>query len=298
MGMYRGFRSPEKQASSVMKSLQKTIIRSVGTVRNFESALRQVARSGFCQSLRLELRDMTQAQAIDYLTIRSGEVKQKTLDMERQALQKMMQYVSHKLPENERLPVIKSGLETLLPPRAYTPDQVERIVQHQQPGNALATRIAYAAGLRAHELLTLRQASEQPPNLRPALDTKFLGREGERYTVIGKGGLIREVRIPGILARELEAHRLESPKRYTDRNIHYTQYYNLNGGNRWSVSFKDASKEALGWSNGAHGLRHAYAQERMIELQVNHHIDREKALETVSQEMGHFRPDITETYLR
>jgi len=36
----------------------------------------------------------------------------------------------------------------------------------------------------------------------------------------------------------------------------------------------------------------------MIELQVSHGLNREQALETVSQEMRHFRPGITETYLR
>ena len=39
-----------------------------------------------------------------------------------------------------------------------------------------------------------------------------------------------------------------------------------------------------------------FDQERMNELQYS--LNRESALETVSQEMGHFRPEITETYLR
>ena len=34
----------------------------------------------------------------------------------------------------------------------------------------------------------------------------------------------------------------------------------------------------------------------MSELQYT--LSRDRALETVSQEMGHFRPEITETYLR
>ena len=46
----------------------------------------------------------------------------------------------------------------------------------------------------------------------------------------------------------------------------------------------------------AHGARHAYAQERMRELQRM--LLRAGALETVSQELGHFRPEIAETYLR
>ena len=44
-------------------------------------------------------------------------------------------------------------------------------------------------------------------------------------------------------------------------------------------------------------MRHEYAQERMETLQSMGYEYRE-ALEVVSQEMGHFRPDITEVYLR
>ncbi|KAG1682859.1 Valine--tRNA ligase [Nymphon striatum] len=47
----------------------------------------------------------------------------------------------------------------------------------------------------------------------------------------------------------------------------------------------------------AHGLRHSYAQERMGELR-SQGLTREYALEIVSQELEHFRPDITEIYLR
>ncbi|MGH8490682.1 MAG: hypothetical protein ACREXS_17910 [Gammaproteobacteria bacterium] len=54
---------------------------------------------------------------------------------------------------------------------------------------------------------------------------------------------------------------------------------------------------ALGWSTGAHGLRHAYAQERMCELQA-HGKSYNLARELVSQELGHFRGDIVEVYLR
>lgn len=64
-----------------------------------------------------------------------------------------------------------------------------------------------------------------------------------------------------------------------------------------SNSFSAASKRTLGWSHGAHGVRHTYAQTRMEELQQLGRIYQE-ALEIVSQELGHFRRDITEVYLR
>ena len=102
--------------------------------------------------------------------------------------------------------------------------------------------------------------------------------------------------MPHDLAARLEATRRDEPERITDRGIHYQSHYAIGGGQRWSNSVSAASERVLGWSTGAHGLRHSYAQERMNELQYS--LNRERALETVSQEMGHFRPEITETYLR
>ena len=99
------------------------------------------------------------------------------------------------------------------------------------------------------------------------------------------------------LAQQLESRRLAAPRTVTDRGIHYPQHYALAGGQRWSNAFSAASKRVLGWSAGGHGLRHSYAQERLGELQ-RQGLTWEYALETVSQELGHFRPQITTVYLR
>lgn len=286
----------QKQASNVMKNIQGTHIKSVGTVRNYEEALSRVAQFAN-RELSIGLREISLEQAIQYLEIRSEEVGQKTLDMERQAIQAMMHFTSKKLGSDERLDVIKSEHQQILKCRSYTQEQVKIIAGAQRPQNALSTQLAHAAGLRGHELFTLRRIEERGMSERPALAEKFQGREGERYTVQGKGGLVREVRIPTHLAKQLETQRLPEPKRLTDRSIHYTQHYNISAGTAWAASFSRAAKRSLGWSEGAHGVRHSYAQERMYELQ-NTGINRDKALEIVSQEMGHFRPDITETYLR
>lgn len=286
----------QKQAANVMKNIQGKHIKSVGTIRNYEEALSRVAQYANLE-LSIGLREITLEQATKYLEIRSEEVGQKTLDMERQAIQAMMHFTSKKLNQNERLNVIKSERQQILKSRSYTKEQLQIITKSQQPQNALSTQIAHAAGLRGHELFTLRLIEEQGVSDRPALAEKFQGREGERYTVKGKGGLIREVRIPTHLAKQLEVQRLPEPKHITDRNINYVQHYKISAGRAWAASFSRASEKNLGWSEGAHGVRHSYAQERMYELQ-NSGMNRDKALEIVSQEMGHFRPDITETYLR
>jgi integrase len=79
--------------------------------------------------------------------------------------------------------------------------------------------------------------------------------------------------------------------------VNYTQNYNIGGGRAWSQSFSAASQRELGFSNGAHGLRHSYAQERMEELQRSG-MNYEDAKGTVAQEVGHFDKETTEAYLR
>ncbi len=296
------FSGPEKQALRVIKAIQQSgALKSTRTGDNYKNRLLQVAKSDYLKKHKIRLHDLSPAQAIEYLEIRGQDVGQKTLDMERQAIQSMLRHVTQQLKPKETLKVIHSEKEQVLTSRAYTPKQIKLIQQAQRQKNALSTKIAYAAGLRAHELLTLRPAKEQAADTHRDKEKsahKFKGREGQPYTVKGKGGLTREIIIPNHLAQQLEATRLEKPQAYTDRTVHYTQYYNINGGNRWSRSFTRASNKQLTWSEGAHGVRHRYAQERMIELQVNYKINREEALKAVSQEMGHFRPGITEVYLR
>lgn len=197
-----------------------------------------------------------------------------------------------------KLRVIKSELTEALKSRAYTAEQVKLIINSQNEKNSLATKIAFAAGLRAHELLTLLPKDERPASThRTWSNQRFLGKEGIIYTVIGKGGLIREVLIPNNLAIELESHRLKDPITVKDREINYISNYNIAGGKNWSNSFSAASKRLFNWSHGAHGVRHSFAQNRMDELQQQGLIYND-ALEIVSQLLGHFRRTITEVYLR
>jgi integrase len=293
------FRKPKAQAQRAVRFLsgigsarhtnrndQK--IHSLGTQRNYIEALTHV--TAWLQKNRLgDLKSLNQEQAIRYLEERSDEVGQKMLDQERQAMQKFLQ---------TKLPVIKSELVQIQKSRSYTPAQVELIANAQTPKNQLATKIAYAAGLRAHELFTLQQKEERGASThRTWVNNRFLGRDGKIYTVIGKGGLIREVLIPTVLAAALENTKLITPIKVKDRTIHYMKHYDINGGKNWSNSFTTASLRTLDRSNGAHGLRHSYAQDRMEEIQQQG-IFYEEALGIVSNEMGHFRSRITEVYLR
>ena len=292
---------PKKQAAGVVKRLQASRVQSVGTARNYQERLVQIAAR-----LDVALTALTPEWAVAYLRDRAAHVGQKTLDMERQAIQAMMVNVTRQLPPGATLPVVKSTEPHRPRPRAYSPAQVRAVAARQDPRNALATEIVHASGIRAHELLTLDRPAEQPPDDRrdrshltgtDAEGMKFAGRDGVVYTVAGKGGLVREVLLPHRLADRLEERRLDAPAPVVDRGVRYLQRYDIGGGHAFSVSFSRASIEALGKSRGAHGLRYGYAQSRMRELM--HHAEHRLALAIVAEELGHFRTQITEaTYLR
>jgi hypothetical protein len=263
-------------------------IHSVGTARNYEQALK-----GFIEYItnrrQGDIVSVTVENARQYLFDRSSIVAQKTLDIDRQAIQMHL---------GVRLDIVKSQMETRLSTRSYTNTQVALIASAQSQRNSLATKIAYNAGLRAHELFTILPLNERHASThREWSADRFIGREGERYTVEGKGGLVREVLLSNELALRLEARRLPSPLKVTDRGVNYTQHYDIGGGRTWSQSFSSASRRQLGFSNGAHGLRHSYSQERMDELQRRGMFYND-AKGTVAQEVGHFDKKTTEAYLR
>ena len=263
-------------------------IHSLGTARGYGQALK-----GFADYLREhrlgDLPSATDQEARQYLAERSHQVGQKTLDLDRQAIQMHL---------GLRLEVVRSDRESALSTRSYTPAQVARIASAQSEANGLATRLAYHAGLRAHELLTLRPAGERSASgHRQWSADRFAGREGVRYTVVGMGGLVREVLLTRELAVAVEARRLKEPRLVVDRGVQYVQCYTIGGGRSWSQSFSSASRRELGFSNGGHGLRHSYVQERMDELQ-RRGMAYEQARATVAQEVGHFAGETTEAYLR
>lgn len=312
----KSFRSPKIQANKAMKNLNQIPkngrlnskgkaapeVESVITSSNYAKALQRAAEYLKAFHNNRSLSSIDKNLARQFQEYRAETKGYSSINMERQALEKFM-VTTGALAPNEKLPMIKSELEEILKSRAYTQSQISEIQKHQRSENSFSTSLAAAAGLRAHELLTINRPKEQPATDRTSqkglpLNTKFSGLSGVKYTVNGKGGLIREVIIPNALANKLESLRLDKPRVIYDREAKYEQYYNLKGGKNWSSSFSHASSRAFGWSHGAHGLRHTFAQERMEHLQLKDFLDREQALETVSQELGHFRPDITECYLR
>jgi len=294
------FASPAKQANSIINALRKDkTIPSIRSGENYKERLTIIGSKAAEWGLPM-LRAMSVQDCINYLERRGEEVQQATLNTERLALQYTLELMGTlDKTKNERLPVVKSELDEIKTSRAYTRDQVELIKERMGPKYQLLLDIYLETGLRAADIFTLLPIEEQTPSDRPANEEKFLGRgrNGVPYSTDSKGGLVREVRLPPHLAERLEQFRLDKPVTIVDRDVRLEKNYDLPGGKQLSNAFYRASIRALGWSRGLHGLRHTFAQERMTELQ-NHGLKYERALETVSQELGHFSPNTTLVYLR
>ncbi|ERH47719.1 tyrosine-type recombinase/integrase [Ectopseudomonas chengduensis] len=298
MAKGKTFAKSRTQAMKAARTLwQHGNIGGLGTSSTYEDGLKLVGDwmrnngGGALEQLSIK-------RARQYLSERAAQVSQSTLDRDRQAIQALLQHTG-KLGSDQHLKVIQAEKKQVLQPRAYTPEQVHAIRERLAPHNALGLEIAHAAGLRMKELRTLARRDELTPHQRPADNEKFAGRENHTiYVVNGKGGLVREVSIPNELVARLEAVRLDEPRTVRDRKLFvYQQRYAIGGGHALSQAFSAASKAVLGYSTGIHGVRHSYAQQRHYELQRLTG-DPERALRIVSQELGHFRPEITQVYLR
>lgn len=298
---------PEKQARRAVRAISAIgtprhghrddgKIHGLGTARQYAQIFRTAA-AWFTARYDVQLFHVSAEQARHYLEERSTDIAQKQLNNEHRALELYLREVRR--DASLSIERVRSDVPTIERSRAYTDDQIALIRSHQSARLSLSTQIAQVAGLRAAELYTLRRFEERAPSTHRRWSSEaYRGREDwSRYTVVGKGGLVREVRLPVALAQALEATRLASPAILTDRGIRLRSAYEVIGGKSFSNVFSRTAQKALGWSEGAHGLRHSYAQRRLAELQACGQ-GYPQALGIVSQELGHFRPDITEVYLR
>ncbi len=224
-----------------------------------------------------------------YLFARSWRVGESQLNCDYWALE---------LWTGRKLQKFESAKPQQLKPRAYTAEQIAAIAARQTPMYAFSTWLAATIGLRGMELLTIGPLDEQPRDPRPT--PPFLHAHlppGVLYSVAGKGGLVRTVLVPMPLVRPLEARRRPFPIQVRHGRSLLTSYYDIAGGTPWAASFSWACERTFGKTAGAHGLRHTYVQSR-IDALLGHSVPTKAAKKAVSVEIGHFRLDVIELYLR
>lgn len=268
---------------------EKGYIASLGTARDYCSCINCYLEWLNDNDIPVHEQDHKQ-HMIAYIEECAEIYSQSTLNQHRQALANVFQI--------KNIPQVKASKLRDYASRSYIWNEIKEIIKHQDDKNSLSTLIAYSAGLRAHELVTLRLASELPRSDRRAWREDLFSGCGDSviYVVTGKGGLRRYVALPRYLSIALERSRTE-PTSVFDRHIKYLKIYNIGFGQAFSQAFTRASKKALGLSHGAHGLRHSYVKRRISKLlELGYSLS--DAMLVVSQEVGHFRPLITTCYMR
>lgn len=178
------------------------------------------------------------------------------------------------------------------PNRAWTRTQVEEMYRLAINNNysrvADVVRLAYTHGLRLHEITRLDRAT-----LLKALRKNEL-------TIKGKGGLIRQVPLRNEAARKhirelADKTPLNSYKVFVLKNEKTHEV--MKEAQNFIQNYRDKVIEPGGHNITLHGLRHTYAQERYLELTEAGKGEYDAKLQ-ISRELGHFRAEVTDIYLK
>lgn len=185
--------------------------------------------------------------------------------------------------QEKNMAVAKVTLERDVASRAYEKPQ-EIIDKLEKVEHQLVASIQFEAGARINEA--------------SLIDGRRLGGlvhvRGQEMGAINlqrgdaKGGLERTIHLPRETYLRVEAYVRENGKLHLEGDSQKNAYRS---------AIKDAALATGQKYTGSHGLRHNYAQSRM-EQELSAGSDRRDALSDISREMGHFRPDITEHYLK
>lgn len=273
-----------------LKKKMGEVVCSVLTEKAHVSAIR-----GFAEwLLETQCRHLKNASLVDadlYLHERSQKCAQRTVDLDRQAL-------NQHLMKDQKLAYAKSKIPAREIDRALTHEQIMLLVKRASPRLALSIAMAYSGGLRAMELLTIAPLGVLKISTRKWHHLLYLGREHcSGFVVHGKGGLIREVKLEPDVAEFLENVKLTVPAEVDNRGADLKSYYKLVGGKQFTDQFSRLSKKVLGFTRGPHCLRHSFAQHRLLNL-LTHGLTLNTAVDVLSQELGHFAQKNTFSYLK
>lgn len=276
------------------------ILRSDRTVQRYQGDLGRAAET--IQKIHgiNRLKDITQQQAQAYIDERLREnIRVRTVQGYAKALELLPLVKQLKVPSRSTDKQDKPRRS-----RAYTRPQIQAIQQYIiLPEARLAIQILYESGCRTKDLASIRLATERPvknARLSKLHDDRFLGREDWiKVTFIGKGGHEYTSTISLETAKELAKIRLPKPRDFRERkqaNVVTQQYYDLPAGIKLSKLWTEGCIRVLFSSKGLHGIRHSFAQERLREM-LYAGMTWDKAMECVSQQMGHYRSSEVSTYL-
>jgi len=173
--------------------------------------------------------------------------------------------------------VARETLDKTIHPRAY--DDPAAVVREMTGDNRIVSTLQHQAGLRVSEAAHIKA-----DQLKGTTIDELTGEKVGRLSIQGKGGLVRDIKVPLDVYRELETKTNDGTFKADIR-----EYRN---------QLKTAA-EATGQTydrRSTHGLRWNFAQQQMDKYTQS--MSYEEALLRTSHDLGHKRPSITEHYLK
>ncbi|MGK0466987.1 tyrosine-type recombinase/integrase [Clostridium sp.] len=195
---------------------------------------------------------------------------------------------SKRLPTNKKIGVVTRGKdERIGSNKAWNNEEIENFISYgTQVGQVRYGQMVLLSsqmGFRIHEVTRLDKG-----HLEQGL------KEGV-ISIKGKGGLIRDVPVGDkSLIKTLYDQTPKGAKVFVHKNeqthqvIKNIQVFIYNNQNKFATGEKQLT---------FHGLRHFYAQKRYKNF-ISSGYSEEKAKRKVAKELGHFRPEITDIYIK
>ena len=288
------------QGKSRHERRDENLLHGRRTTDHYRQALTRAAKWMINKGYPRGLHNIDEQLFEEFLQYRATRLTQDGLDYESAILRRIVPQLQD--IERPRVVALKEPTRLSTENRANTPAQAQAIIDLLEPDDALSACLIANTGIRVSEPPTLADPKDRPPSPhRRWSPERYAGMgPGREYTEIGKGGLIMPIWVPQHLVPAVEAKRLPVPVWEKDhRGNWFKRYFDLPGGTEFGKRFAKASKAVVGkkGNKGPHGLRHMFAQIRLA-----YHMDQghsyKEARRLVSQQVGHFRDQITKTYLR
>ena len=266
------------------------LVTSVMTEKAHVQTLTLYARWLHLKRTGKHLKNSTPEDAKTYLAERAMTCRQKTIDLDRQA-------ITLHLHADNPIQKVRSAVPASAPTKAYTDRQVALMLEYANADLGLSISLVNDAGLSSIELVTMSPINLLLPRTRNWSRDRFKGRQhGVVLCVAGRLGFAREVCVSQALVDQLKSRQRPQPERVSNRGAHLMSNFDLVGGHAFSLAFSKLSKEVLGFSHGTQGLRHTFAQRRQLEL-LCCGVSAKDSVKVVGQELGHFSTGNTQAYL-
>ena len=282
------------------KHRDEKLLHGSRTIAHYRQVLTRAARWMIDVGYPRGLEDIDAELFKKFLQQRAARLTQDGLNYESRIVRRIVPQLRE--AERPRVTALKEPTPRSTEDRANTPHEAQAIIDRLGPDDALSACLIANTAMRISEPPTLADPKDRPPSRhRNWSPERYEGMgPGREYTIVGKGGLIMPIWVPQHLVPAIEAKRLPVPVWEKDhRGNWFKRYFDLPGGSAFGKRYAIASKAVVGEEGhkGVHGLRHMFAQIRLA-----YHMDQgrsyKEARRLVSQQVGHFRDQITKTYLR